>query len=146
MSVLETKEPMIAGQPGRIACTSAMPARDSAVCWARAAGTETGPIAPIMMNGVTFTIWLRSASIHSDSSMRVSNVSGELALMVPNTPASRSSTSGPPSAISAIAIESITPLRWICAAPTGRSVFSYIASCRSRWRESSGRSLHSRIG
>jgi hypothetical protein len=128
MSVFETNEPMIAGQPGRIAWTSAMPASDSAVCCASAAGTETGPIAPIMMNGVMFTIWLRSASIHSDSSMRVSNISGEFALIVPNTAGSCSSTSGPPSTISAIAIESSTPLRWICAAPTARSVFSYIAS------------------
>ena len=56
MSVFETNEPMIAGQPGRIAWTSAMPASDSAVCCASAAGTETGPIAPIMMNGVMFTI------------------------------------------------------------------------------------------
>ncbi len=52
MSVLERNEPNTTGQPGRIVCTSAIPASASATCCASAAGTVTGDIAPMSRNGV----------------------------------------------------------------------------------------------
>ena len=72
MSVCDTNEPMIAGQPGRTSCTRVSAASDSAVCCASAAGTDTGPMAPIRMNGVTITICPALAISNSDSSMRMS--------------------------------------------------------------------------
>ena len=57
MSVLDRNDPITHGVPGRISCTSAMPAKLSSVCWTRAAGTETGAIAPIRRNGVMMIAW-----------------------------------------------------------------------------------------
>ena len=51
----ETNEPITVGHPGDASCASAMPASASAVCCASDAGTETGPMAPMRMNGVTTT-------------------------------------------------------------------------------------------
>lgn len=61
MSMVERKEPMTAGDPSRTVWMSAMPVSASAVCWARAAGTVTGDIAPISRNGVTTTNWPAAA-------------------------------------------------------------------------------------
>jgi len=44
MSVFERNEPKTTGQPGRIVCTSAIPASASATCCASADGTDTGDI------------------------------------------------------------------------------------------------------
>ena len=52
MSVFERNEPNTVGQPGRIVCTSAIPASASAICCASDAATDTGDIAPISRNGV----------------------------------------------------------------------------------------------
>ena len=55
MSMVERNEPITDGTPGRTSCIRATPVSTSAVCWARAAGTVTGDIAPISRNGVTTT-------------------------------------------------------------------------------------------
>ena len=61
MSVFERNEPKTTGQPGRIVCTSAMPASASATCCASDDATETGDIAPISRNGVMIIAWFAFA-------------------------------------------------------------------------------------
>ena len=78
--------------------------------------TETGPIAPIRMNGVTTTTWRASASTSSESSMRPSKRSGEFALITPKSAGLSRSTSRPPCTIADIAIESEQPTGSNCAA------------------------------
>ena len=117
MSECETNEPMIAGAPGRTSCVSTMPASASAVCCASAAGIETGPIAPMRMNGVITFTWFASAKANSDSIMRVSKRSGELALMMPNSVGVASMAARPPCTISAMAIESSAAMGSNCAPP-----------------------------
>ena len=80
MSMFERNEPKIVGQPGRISCTSVMPASASAICWASVAGIETGDMAPIRRNGVSSIAWFAAAYSKSASSMRPSQRSGELQL------------------------------------------------------------------
>ena len=72
MSVFERNEPNTTGQPGRIVCTSAMPASASPTCCASVATTETGDIAPISRNGVTIVAWPAFAYSTSAESMRSS--------------------------------------------------------------------------
>ena len=72
MSVFERKLPNTTGQPGRIVCTSAMPASASPTCWASVDGTDTGDIAPISKNGVITNAWFAFAYVWSASSMRSS--------------------------------------------------------------------------
>ena len=57
MSMLDRNDPNTTGQPGRMSCASAMPVSASAICWASAAGIDTGDIAPLNRNGVTTTAW-----------------------------------------------------------------------------------------
>ena len=61
MSVFDRNDPKTTGQPGRMSCVSAMPARASAICWASVAGIETGDIAPMSRNGVMIVAWLAFA-------------------------------------------------------------------------------------
>ena len=72
MSVFERNEPKTTGQPGRIVCTSAIPASASPTCCASVAGTQTGDIAPMRRNGVTIVGWPRFAYSISAPSMRSS--------------------------------------------------------------------------
>ena len=72
MSVFERNDPNTTGEPGRISCTSAMPASASAICWARVEGIDTGDIAPINRNGVTITAWPARAYSTSALSIRSS--------------------------------------------------------------------------
>ncbi len=72
MSVFERNEPKTTGQPGRIVCTSAMPASASATCCASVAATETGDIAPMSRNGVTTVACPAFAYSMSADSMRSS--------------------------------------------------------------------------
>ena len=72
MSVFERKEPNTTGQPGRIVCTSAIPASASPTCWASVAGIETGDIAPMSRNGVITVAWPAFAYSTSAESMRSS--------------------------------------------------------------------------
>ena len=72
MSVLDRNEPKTTGHPGRIVCTSAMPASASATCWASAEGTETGDIAPMSRNGVMISAWFALAYSSRALSMRSS--------------------------------------------------------------------------
>ena len=72
MSVFERNEPKTTGAPGRTSCASAMPASASAICCASAAGTETGDIAPMRMNGVTTTAWFARTYSSIAPSMRSS--------------------------------------------------------------------------
>ena len=121
MSVCEMNDPITTGAPGRTSCARQMPASCSAICCESAAGIETGPIAPIRMNGVTTTIWRAAASSISEPIMRSSKRSGELALAMPNMCGSRSIASRP-NAISAMAIESRAPTGLNCAVPSGLSL------------------------
>ena len=61
MSMLDRNDPKITGQPGRMSWVSAIPVSASAICWASAAGIDTGDIAPISRNGVTTQGWPASA-------------------------------------------------------------------------------------
>ncbi len=61
MSVFERNDPNTTGQPGRIVCTSAIPASASPTCCASVDGTETGDIAPISRNGVITSAWFAFA-------------------------------------------------------------------------------------
>ncbi len=106
MSMFERNEPKIVGQPGRISCTSAMPASASAICWASVAGIETGDIAPISRNGVSSIAWFAFAYSKSASSMRPSQRSGELQLTSEIIADVRSIDSRPPNRISLMRIES----------------------------------------
>ena len=72
MSVFDRNEPNTTGEPGRMSCTSAMPASASAICWASVAGIDTGDIAPISRNGVTITACPARAYSTSADSMRSS--------------------------------------------------------------------------
>ena len=72
MSVFERNEPNTVGQPGRIVCTSAIPASASAICCASDAATDTGDIAPISRNGVITSAWFARAYSSSADSMRSS--------------------------------------------------------------------------
>ena len=64
MSVCEMNDPITTGAPGRTSWARQMPASCSAICCESAAGIETGPIAPMRMNGVTTTIWSRRREQH----------------------------------------------------------------------------------
>ena len=55
MSVLVRKDPYTLGVPGRMSCTSAMPANASAVCCATVPARPIGDMAPAIKNGVTIT-------------------------------------------------------------------------------------------
>ena len=72
MSVFERNEPNTTGQPGRIVCTSAIPANASPTCCASVAGTDTGDIAPMSRNGVTIVAWFAFEYSSSAASMRSS--------------------------------------------------------------------------
>ncbi len=72
MSVFERKEPKTTGQPGRIVCTSAIPASASPTCCASVAAIETGDIAPMSRNGVITVAWPAFAYSSSAESMRSS--------------------------------------------------------------------------
>ena len=61
MSVFERKLPNTTGHPGRIVCTSAIPASASPTCCASVDGTDTGDIAPISRNGVITSAWFAFA-------------------------------------------------------------------------------------
>src|SRR3954452_11038953 len=80
MSMLERNDPNTTGQPGRISWDSAMPESASAICCTSAAGTVTGDIAPIRMNGVSTTGWFAEEYSNWASSIRSSHRSGELQL------------------------------------------------------------------
>ncbi len=118
----ETNDPMTTGQPGDTSCASAIPVSASAVCCASDAATDTGPIAPIRMNGVTTTTWRASASTSRESSMMTSKRSGEFALITPNSAGDSAIASRPPWAIAAIAMESAQPTGLNWAAANGLSV------------------------
>src|SRR5262249_25121790 len=74
-------EPNTTGQPGRMSWERAIPERASAICCTSAAGTVTGDIAPIRMNGVSTTAWLASEYSNCASSIRESHRRGELQLI-----------------------------------------------------------------
>ncbi len=57
-----------------------MPERDSAICWASAAGMVTGDMAPMSRKGVMITGWFAAVYSNCESSMRSSQRSGELQL------------------------------------------------------------------
>src|ERR1700739_2295892 len=89
MSMLDRNDPKITGQPGLISWASAIPAKASASCCARAAGIVTGDIAPISTNGVRTTGWLATQYSNCESSIRSSQRSGELQLISETTAGGR---------------------------------------------------------
>src|SRR5205823_8877454 len=106
MSMLDRNEPNITGQPGRISWASAMPDSASASCWASAAGTVTGDIAPISRNGVSTTGWPAAQYSNWASSIRSSQRSGELQLISEIVAGLASIAARPPNRISVILIVS----------------------------------------
>ena len=85
IEIAPTNEPMITGAPGRTSCVSAMPASVSASSSAMQPAGVTGPMAPASTAGTTIVPWLCAAKPRRAPSMRPSNVSGELELMLPST-------------------------------------------------------------
>src|ERR1700721_4174829 len=81
MSMLDRNDPKISGQPGLISWASAIPAKASASCCARAAGIVTGDMAPISRNGVSTTGWLAAQYSNCASGIRSPRGTGELELI-----------------------------------------------------------------
>ena len=79
------------GEPGRTTWVRTMPANASAFCSTSAPARVTGAMAPLNVNGVMHTIWLRSAKAMTPCDIGVSRRSGELVLTTVNTDGSTSS-------------------------------------------------------
>ena len=86
MSTLEVNAPYITGAPGRTACARVRPNRISAFCWASAAASDTGAIAPISVNGVITTGWPWLAIIIRPSAIASSKRRGLFTEMMVSTP------------------------------------------------------------
>jgi hypothetical protein len=123
---------MTHGVPGRTSWARAIPASASVVCCTRAAGTDTGAIAPISRKGVTMIAWPASAYASRPSSIRTSKCSGELTLTLAKSTGSRSMLSRPPCTISAILMQSRAATSDDTSPDQTRSVNREAASARTR--------------
>src|SRR4051794_23760871 len=82
MSTFEVNAPYTTGAPGLTIWVRATQNRASAFCWAIAAASVTGVIAPASVNGVATTAWPASAIAIRPSLIGPSSRSGEFVLMI----------------------------------------------------------------
>ena len=103
ISTFERKDPNTTGQPANELSEEAIPVNASASCWARAAGTVTGDMAPININGVKTTGWFALLYSNCASSIRSSQRNGELQLISEIVAGICSTRSRPPKRIAVMA-------------------------------------------
>src|SRR4051812_18016016 len=82
MSTFDVNAPYTTGAPGRTSWVRATQNSASAFCWAIAAASVTGVMAPASVNGVATTAWPASAIAISPSLIGPSRRRGELVLMI----------------------------------------------------------------